>query len=184
MDAFSEVMEINRVKVYVHWTVIALSGLFLVGAIERPREVLVALISYYGVILLHECGHMVAAQRKRCHVNWIRLYPILGLVSYDQPYSKYDQAVIAWGGVLAQSLFAIPIVVYLSMFGYTRYVALNVALGIWGYMSLGLILFNLIPVPPLDGATAWQIIPELPKRFWGASKRRNDGKNPYRFRGY
>jgi len=184
MKAFSEVMEINRVKVYVHWSVIALSALFLIGAIERPREILAALISYYGVILLHECGHMVAAQRKRCHVNWIRLYPILGLVSYDQPYSKYDQAVIAWGGIVAQSLIAIPIVIYLSIFGYTRFVTLNVALGIWGYMSVEMILFNLVPVPPLDGATAWQIIPELLKRFGRALKRRNDDKNPYRFRGY
>lgn len=183
MKAFSEVMEIRGVRVYVHWSVFALSSLFLLGALERPREILVGLFSYYGVILIHECGHMVMAQRKRCHVNWIRLYPILGLVSYDMPYSKLDHAIIAWGGVLAQSVITVPVLLYLSFFGAPQSGAINVALGIWGYLSLGLIAFNLIPVPPLDGATAWKLIPELAKRSWTKSKKREE-KNPYRFRGY
>jgi len=109
MNSFVEVIEIRHVKVYAHWSVLAIGGLFLVGALERPLELLVALFSYYGVILLHECGHMVAAQRKGRRVNWIRLYPILGLVCFEQPYSQYDRAVIAWAGIVAQSLVAIPI---------------------------------------------------------------------------
>jgi len=133
-------------------------------------ELLVALVSYYGVILLHECGHMVAAQRKGCRVNWIRLYPILGLVCFEQPYSQYDRAVIAWAGIVAQSLVAIPIVVWLSIFGYSRFDALNVGLGIWGYMSLGFAMLNVIPVPPLDGALAWKLFPELLRRSGIGSK--------------
>ena len=155
----------------------------MIGALEKPREVLVALFSYYGVILLHECGHMVLAQRKRCGVNWIRLYPILGLVSYDLPYSRLDRAIIAWGGVLAQSLVTIPVLLYLSIFGYTKFDLINVALGIWGYLSFGLILFNLIPVPPLDGATAWKIIPEFLSRLNRRPKKGAE-KDAYRFRGY
>ncbi len=71
MNSFVEVIEIRHVKVYAHWSVLAIGGLFLVGALERPLELLVALFSYYGVILLHECGHMVAAQRKGCRVNFL-----------------------------------------------------------------------------------------------------------------
>jgi len=184
MNSFVEVIEIRYVKVYAHWSVLAIGGLFLIGALERPWELLVALFSYYGVILLHECGHMVAAQRKGCRVNWIRLYPILGLVSFEQPYSQYDRAVIAWAGIVAQSLVAIPIVVWLSIFGYSKFDALNVGLGIWGYLSLMFAIFNLIPVPPLDGALAWRLFPELLGRFRHRPKKRTDDKNPYRFRGY
>lgn len=184
MNTLTEVMEIRGVKVYVHWSVLAIGGLFLIGALERPWEIMVALFSYYGVLLLHECGHMIAAQRKGCRVNWITLYPILGLVSFDQPYSRYDHAVIAWGGIVAQSLVGIPIVVWLSIFGYSKFEASNVALGIWGYMSLGLAVFNLIPVRPLDGAMAWTLFPELFKGFWNRAKKRTENRNPYRFRGY
>ncbi len=184
MNTFSEVMEIRRVKVYVHWSVLAISGLFLIGAMERPWEVLTALFSYYGVIPLHECGHMIAAQRKGCRVNWIKLYPILGFVSFEQPYSRYDRAIIAWAGIVAQSLLGVPIVIWLSIFGYSKFDALNVALGIWGYMSLMLAAFNLIPLPPLDGAIAWQLFPELFKRFQNRYKKRAANRSPYRFRGY
>lgn len=184
MRSFVEVMEIRQVKVYAHWSVLAIGGLFLIGAMERPWELLVALFSYCGVILLHECGHMVAAQRKGCRVSWIRLYPVLGLVCFDPPYSIYDRAIIAWAGIVAQSFVGIPIVIYLSLFGYSKFVVLNVALGIWGYMSLMLAVFNLIPVPPLDGAIAWKLIPELFHRLRRRSKTQKADRNPYRFRGY
>jgi Zn-dependent protease len=184
MNGYSEVMRLRHVRVYVHWSVIALSGLFLLGALKRPWQVLVALISYYGVLLLHECGHMVLAQKKGCRVNWIKLYPIFGLVSFDEPYSKYDHAVIAWGGIVAQCMVAFPIALYLSLFGYTRSEVINVALGIWSYMSLSLVIFNLIPVPPLDGAMAWKLFPEMYYRFRRRSKRQTDNRDPYRFRGY
>jgi Zn-dependent protease len=185
MTSFVELLEIRYVKVYVHWSVIAISGLFLIGALERPWELLVALFSYYGVILLHECGHMVAAQRKGYRVHWIKLYPILGLVSFEQPYSRYDHAVIAWAGIVAQSLVGIPIVLWLSIFGYSKFDALNVGLGIWGYMSLTFAVFNLILVPPLDGAIAWKLVPEVFRKLLNRSKRQKDNhRNPYRFRDY
>jgi Zn-dependent protease len=184
MKAYYEVMEIRGVKVLVHWSVFALSALALVWAIQRPREILVGLLCYFGVILFHECGHMVIAQWKRCHVQWIKLYPILGLVSHDEPYYRFDDALIAWGGVLAQAMITVPVLLYLAIFGYTRYPSVNVALGIWGSFSLSLIVFNLIPFPPLDGSRAWYIVPELWKRLKQKSPGKGPGKNPYRFRGY
>jgi len=55
-------------------------------------------------------------------------------------------------------------VTFVSIFGFTRFDALNVTVGILGYYSLIVALFNLIPVRPLDGATAWHLVPELIKR--------------------
>jgi hypothetical protein len=64
-----EVMEINRVKVYVHWPVLLIGAIILAGAVENPLVAFTALISYYAVILIHECGHMLAAQRSGCTVS-------------------------------------------------------------------------------------------------------------------
>ena len=116
------------------------------------------------LILIHECGHMIAAQWKGCEATAIELYPIHGCVCFRQPWSRYDSAVIAWGGVVAQAVVAVPLVTLVAIFGFTRSDAVNVAIGVLGYYSLIVAGFNLVPVPPLDGARAWYLIPELIKR--------------------
>lgn len=184
MRAYLELMRVRGVRVDLHWTVFLVGAFFLLGATQRPIPVLAALVSYMGVLLIHECGHMVIAQKKRCHVYSIKLYPILGLVQYDEPFSHYDHALIAWGGVLAQAMVAIPVLIWIEVFDYTHSEAWNVSLDIWGYVSIALALFNLIPVRPFDGATAWKIVPELIKKIRGKGRSSTPERNPYRWRGY
>jgi Zn-dependent protease len=73
--------------------------------------------------------------------------------------------VIAWAGVIAQLLVAIPVVVGLKVFGYSSFNALNAVLVVLGPFSLMVAVFNLLPIGRLDGAVAWWIIPEAIKRF-------------------
>jgi Zn-dependent protease len=157
-------MQIRGVRVYAHWSVLLIGTLVLFGAIERPGETLAAWTAYFSVILIHECGHMIAAHRRGYAVTAIELYPIHGCVYFQQPWSRYDDAVIAWGGVAAQAVIAVPLVTLVAIFGFTRSNAVNVAIGILGYYSLIVAGFNLVPVRPLDGAKAWYLIPELIKR--------------------
>jgi Zn-dependent protease len=160
----TEIMQIKGVRVYAHWSVLLVGTLILFGAFERPAETLAAWTAYFSVILIHECGHMLAAHRKGYQVLAIELYPIHGCTRFQKPWSRYDHALIAWGGVAAQAAVAVPLVTLVAIFGFTRYDAVNVAIGILGYYSLALAVFNLIPVPALDGANAWYLIPELIKR--------------------
>jgi hypothetical protein len=51
-----EVMQIKGVKVFVHWSVLLIGALILLGALEEPLLAFTVLAAYYGVILLHECG--------------------------------------------------------------------------------------------------------------------------------
>jgi hypothetical protein len=102
-----EAMEINGVKVFVHWSVLLISAVILLfGAISDPAVALAGLASRYGAILLHECGHMVVAQRKDCAVWSIELYPVWGITRFNEPYSRFDHCVIAWGGVVVQLIVA------------------------------------------------------------------------------
>ena len=156
-------MEIRGVKVFFHWSVLLIGGLLLLGAVEDPRLAFTVLAAYYGVILLHECGHMVAAQRKGCLVTSIELYPIWGITRFSEPYSRYDYCVIAWGGVLAQAIVAIPFIAWVEIFGFTRFASVNALLSIMGFFSLSMAAFNLLPICPLDGSIAWRLLPALIK---------------------
>ena len=150
---------IRGVKLYVHWSVFAIAGIMLLGTIERPVVTFVGLFSYLSILLVHECGHMIAAQRRKYKVWSIELYPIVGFCRFEEPWSRLDRCVISWGGVVAQAVVGVPLVAWVTVFGYTRFEAINALLAFLGFYSLFVAAFNLIPVAPLDGATAWGLIP-------------------------
>jgi Zn-dependent protease len=160
----TELMKINGVSVYVHWSVLVIAALMLLNAARRPMLTLVGLTAWLGVMLIHECGHMIAAQRKNCAVFSIKLYPIFGITCFQTPWSLFDHCVIAWGGVLAQAAIAIPLAAWVVVVGYTRFEPVNAALALLGFYSLGVAAFNLVPIAPLDGAVAWRIVPAFIKR--------------------
>jgi hypothetical protein len=137
LNKLFEVMEIRSVKVFFHWSVLLIGAVILLGALEEPLLAFAVLAAYFGVILIHECGHMVAAQRKGCAVLSIEVYPIWGITRFSQPYSRFDLCVIAWGGVLAQAIVGVPLVAWVEIFGYTRFQAVNAILAILGFLSLG-----------------------------------------------
>jgi membrane-associated protease RseP (regulator of RpoE activity) len=62
-------------------------------------------------------------------------------------------------------LVALPLMVWLALFGYTRIGAINAVLAILGPFSLLVAAFNLLPAPRLDGAIAWNLIPEWFRRL-------------------
>jgi membrane-associated protease RseP (regulator of RpoE activity) len=177
IDKLTEVLRINGVPVYVHWSVLLIAMFILVNVIHSPATSLLGLIAYMGVLFIHESGHLIAAQRMRCEVTSIRLYPIFGITKFETPWSKFDHCVIAWGGVFAQAVVAVPIVLWVIFLGYTRFNAINAVLAVLGFFSLGVAAFNLLPISPLDGSIAWAIIPETIKRLRdrqgiGAARRR------------
>ena len=161
IDKLTKVVQIRGVDTYIHWSVFVIAALMLMNVRSRPGMTLVGLASYLSVLLIHEIGHLIAAQRFGCKVNSIKLYPIFGVTCFEIPWTRLDHCIIAWGGVLAQAVVAIPLVLWVSFFGYTPIQAINAIFAILGYFSLGVAVFNLIPVPPLDGATAWGLLPAL-----------------------
>lgn len=165
IERLTEVLRINGVPVLVHWSVWVIVALILFNVIRNPLGSILALLAYLGMFLIHETGHLVAAEKMHCEVFWIRIYPICGITSFEIPWSKFDHCVIAWGGVIAQGIVFTPIVVAVALFGYTRFEPVNAVLAILGFFSLGTALFNLLPLRPLDGSIAWAIIPEAFKRL-------------------
>jgi Zn-dependent protease len=163
IDKLTRLFRVRCVDVYVHWTVFLIAGLMIAASISQPWITLVAGASWLALILLHECGHMIAAQRRKCHVLAIYLYPIHGRCCYSQPWSRLDDCVIAWGGVIAQFVVAVPLVLWIIVAGYSRFNPVNAVMAILGGYSLCVAVFNLIPAGSLDGVKAWGIIPEYIK---------------------
>jgi Zn-dependent protease len=159
-----KILEIQRVPVYANWSLVLFSVVILLSAFERPAEALAAWFSFFGILLLHECGHMFVAQKLGYPVDSIRLYPFFGLAIFARPYSRYDYSRIAWGGVAAQAVISVPVLLYLAIFGFTPWDPVNIVLGIFGYYSAFVAACNLLPIPPLDGVVAWGLIPELISR--------------------
>ena len=158
-------LRIKGVGVYIHWSVFVIAALMFMGALRRPILTIVGIFCYLSVLLIHECGHMIAAHRIGCRVELIELYPIHGRCCFQQPWSRFDHCVIAWGGVLAQAAVALPLVIWLVFFGYTRFDAVNAVLAILGAFSLIVAAYNLLPAGRLDGTVAWGLIPEWIKRL-------------------
>jgi membrane-associated protease RseP (regulator of RpoE activity) len=180
IDRFTHVGRIDRVDVYVHWTVLVVVVVMLLGVVRQPLPTLVGLGCWLGVMLLHECGHMMAAKRRHSQVYAIELYPIFALTKFETPWSRFDHALIAWGGVLAQAVVAIPIVLWIKFFGYTPFELVNEALVICGLVSLAIAAFNLLPFKPLDGSMAWQIFPAALERARNRKKQSSSGWRSYR----
>jgi Zn-dependent protease len=166
---------VSGVPVHVHWSVVAIAFVMVGSSVEHPGMALVAVTCYLGVLLLHEWGHMAAAHRKGLTVWSIELYPFHGRTMYAASARPYDTCVVAWAGVVAQLVVAVPIVAWLVVVGFTRVNAVNAVLALFGYFSAFIAALNLLPIPPLDGATAWRIIPLLwrrkPWRTWRSATR-------------
>ena len=180
IDRFTHVGRIDRVDIYVHWSVLVVAFIMLLGALRQPLPTLVGLVCWIGVMLLHECGHMFAAKRRHSAVFAIELYPIFAFTRFESPWSRFDHAIISWGGVLAQMVVALPVVLWIKFVGYTPFELANEVLVLLGPFSMAIAIFNLLPFKPLDGATAWQIFPSAFERVRNRKTKSAAGWRGYR----
>lgn len=161
MTHLLRVGQIARVAVSIHWTLIAAIVLVLAVSIDRLVVTLVALTGYVASMLIHEWGHVLVARRRGCHVFGIELYAIYGVTRFTLPATRLDHCAIAWGGVLLQAAIGFPLVAWIKLVGYTPIEILNAIMAFVGFLSVVMVILNLMPMPPLDGAVAWSIVPLL-----------------------
>ena len=171
VDRLTRVAQVRGADVYVHWSVFLIAALMLSAVIRRPMITIAGIVGWLGVMFIHECGHAFAAQRYGSVVQSIDLYPIFGRTCFQAPWSRFAECMIVWGGVFAQAVVALPMIVFLAVHGYTTTEPVNALLALLGPYSLAVIVLNLLPVGRLDGAKAWKLLPYLvegrrsPRRF-------------------
>ena len=158
-----------RAPIYIHWSVFAIAAVLAIGSMRKPAHAVVAILSYFAIILIHECGHAWVARRRHYRVNCIRIAGYHGRCEIEAPEYEWDDVAIAWGGVLAQFAVAIPMIVIQLSMPARMHGAVGFGAMMLGQISVVIALFNLIPAAGLDGAKAWRVIPLA--RDWWQSRR-------------
>jgi Zn-dependent protease len=148
-------------EVRIHWAVILTAAYLYWQRAHRPADAITSIVCYFSVILLHEAGHAFVAHRLSYKVRAIELHFAHGLCQFDNPHNRQHHATIAWGGVLAQLLLALPVMVLAQIFPAKGVPIWGTAAYFLGYYSVLLVIINLLPIRPLDGAVAWRLLPYL-----------------------
>lgn len=157
--------KINNVSIKIHWSIIFIFPYFLY-LYKNFLNGIIGTIASLFLLLMHELGHATMARRRKTRVHGIYIYPLHGLCVYDQPYYREDDILIAWGGVLAQLFILLIALIVQSLlyyilpnFYYSSQLFLYPIFNVFINVNIFIIIINLIPVQPLDGELAWQIMP-------------------------
>jgi Zn-dependent protease len=148
---------------------------------EQPWLFLVFVISFLLTLAVHEFSHALVsyalgdrtAQRDgRLTLNPVAHVDILGFLAlvtvgfgwgkpvpfnpYNLKYQKWGPTFIAIAGPVSNLLFGTICILFATLlarvFGWSPSNLLLVTLSFMGYLNFLLLLFNLIPLPPLDGS--------------------------------
>ena len=164
--------------VFLHWSVLLAMSMLLGLSINSPILALISICSYFGIIMLHEIGHAFVANRLGYGVRGIYLGFFHGKCIMDAPYRQKHRSLIAWGGVTAQFIVAIPLIISAQALKVNEVFGLGPVVAFLGYISALVALVNLAPGRGLDGFEAWRLIPVLVKEY--RKKRTSEKKNPFK----
>jgi Zn-dependent protease len=171
------IAKVRGAPIRVHWTLLVgalvWGGLRFQGGLRfEPAFCL----GFATLILIHELGHALFVLRYRLGLSEIALHGAGGYCAHLHPGSRYQGAVVAWGGVLAQLVLFCAVQASYSLFGPPSSYQLAVFLSVFGYTNLMVIALNLIPFEPLDGAKAWPLLGMLAARFRKQARERSASK--------
>ncbi|MFD0694104.1 M50 family metallopeptidase [Paenibacillus sp. GCM10027628] len=112
-------------------------------------------VTLFGIVLVHELGHLAAANGFGWRVREVQLLPFGGVVVVDELGSvpAWEELIVALAGPL-QHVWMIVIALLMQWLGFG-------AQGWWSYFieaNLMIGLFNLLPVMPLDGGKVMQCL--------------------------
>ena len=142
----------------LHWSLLLGAALFCA---LQPRPLL--LLGYAAVLLAHLLGHALALAGTRLRVDGVMLHALGGELLGEGEVSPVRRSLIALCGVSAQAaLLALALLVPMPGDLQEAFTRRN------GVM----LLMNLIPLKPLDGALAWK----LPRRLRAARRLRFRGE--------
>jgi stage IV sporulation protein FB len=157
------VLRVRGVPVRLHWT------LPLCALLAGRLEFVPALwLGFLLLVLIHEAGHALVVRLTGHEVLAIDVIGIGGLCRWDGEATPMQRSMIAWGGVWAQmALWVATQAVILAVGAPTTSFWAQMATAFTS-VNVWIMLVNLLPIPPLDGAEAWPLFGML----WARWKRR------------
>lgn len=126
------------------------------------RAGVIVFCAYALLLLIHELGHAAVCRWHRVRVTGIELLLFHGRCLHSAPRREWDSVLIAWGGVGAQLVVVGLTWALIRGLRWAPFETQIWAIPLAGYfidINLITVAFNLLPVPPLDGAIAWRVLP-------------------------
>jgi len=148
-------------KVFVHWTVIPCALIPIFPLANSFLEATICAVLVLLLIFIHEIGHAFVAKKLGYQPTAIILKDIHGYCAYEfleNSTIEKDEAKIAWGGVLAQLIIAVPLILLSSTTSLLSEKVITPVVVILGYYSLLMVIVNLMPIKTLDGSKAWKLL--------------------------
>jgi ATP-dependent Clp protease adapter protein ClpS len=169
-SGFVRLLTIRGVPVYVHWS-FPMGGI-LVASFGRvdPRQWVYYCFAYTLLIVVHECGHLLAGKLLKLRVFSVEVSGLGGRCRFERPQQVWQGVVLYSGGLLAQAATLLLAMSLVSVFGHLPG-ALGRALEVtFIFINLGLLVINLIPIPKRRGGVAsdgWVLWRLFLHTIWG-----------------
>jgi Zn-dependent protease len=161
---------LGRIKgapIRLHWSIV-LGALLWSRFSLRPA----LWLAFVALILIHELGHALFVLRFKLGLSEIAVHGAGGYCRHERAGSRFEESAIAWGGVLAQLLLLLCVEGALLGLGPPTSGPAAEVVYVLTEANLWLIVINLIPIEPLDGAKAWPLLGMLLTRLRERSRPR------------
>jgi len=153
-----KLFSLQGVPVYMHWPLTVIVVAVSLGGLSQV-SLIVGAASFWGIMLIHELGHMYLARRYGLEVFEINLSLLHGNCAFEKSELSYINYMVAWGGIFTQFIVAIPCIIILYFLGSSLPWFLYTPLVFFGYISVLIALINLAPSKGLDGYYCWRSLP-------------------------
>ena len=147
---------LRGIPIRLHWT-IPLGALLFSGFTFAPAF----WVGFFLLALIHELGHATVVRAYGHQVLKVDVTGFGGMCHWFGNASRMERGAIAWGGVLAQlALLGVSVAVLALTGGAHSRWSLELA-SVFVRTNVWIMLLNLLPIPPLDGAEAWRFVADL-----------------------
>lgn len=143
------------IDVFLHFTWFIIAAYFISGYIRKYQSPVWGVLEYVGlfvIVLIHEFGHALACRQVGGVANQIVLWPLGGIAFVNPPRRAGAYLWSIAAGPLV-NVILVPILGGMLMLVRASAPGSDLAVFLYdlNWINLGLLIFNILPVFPLDG---------------------------------
>ena len=149
------------IEVFIHWTWFLVGYLLWAYSGLELSAFLSIYLSLFGIVLLHEFGHALACRSVGGTANRIVLWPLGGIAFVRPPHRPLPMLwSIAAGPLVNVVLVPVFLVLHIIFVGAAteNFTTVQQYIMALNYINLLLLIFNMLPIYPLDGGQILQSI--------------------------